>query len=97
MCNGIVTNRNTQRAQHRSGRHVQGVERGRYVARKRDAHAPPVPFDDEIVSLEPDAAGKTREQRIDGRKDPSGTYVGVRVRGQRAPVDDQGDRSFRWE
>lgn len=97
MCEGIVTNRKAERAQHRSGRHVQGAERRRAVARKWHAHAQPTPFDDEVVLLEPDTVSETCEQRVDGRKDPSGTHVGARVRGQRASVDDQGDRSFRWE
>lgn len=93
----IVARRNAERVKHWTRRNVRPIECCSRTSRERNAHATPAALHDERVALEPEPIGEPRQQRIDRREDASVCDVGARIRAQRAPVDQDGDRRARWE
>jgi hypothetical protein len=97
MLAGLVMHRSAERAKCGSSWNVRGVETLGNVGGDPNAHGSSVAFDDERVAIKPKPVGQARDQRRDRGKDASAGDVGAYVRGERATVENDGDRGPRWE
>jgi hypothetical protein len=97
MARRLVTHRCAERAQQGARGHVSVVQFGGPRRDELHPNAALATLDDERTPVEPYAVGEARQQRAHRSKNASAGQVCAGISSQRAPVDQHGYRSSRWE
>ena len=93
----VIKNARTQRAKRRGRGNVRTAQLRAKTRLEPDSHGTPGALHHHRIAVEPESIGQPGQQRRDGNVDAAAGQVCPHVRGERTPVDRNGDRRFGWE